>query len=160
MSDIITQPSAQPPAAPLPTEVPSLMVPLLGRPLLVPNLALAEIVPFEQPFPAEGKPLWFLGSLPWRGVTIPVVSVVRMRGEDEEIPPDARIAVFNGVGGNLPFYGVITHGIPRLVRVRAQDIESTDGMYTPLDDAFVAVGGELAIIPNLLQIESVIAAVV
>lgn len=142
----------------LPTEVPSLMVPLVGRPLLVPNLAVAEIVPFEAPVFAAGKPSWFLGHMPWRGVNIPVISVTRLRGEDEEIPPDARIAVFNGVGGTLPFYGVITHGIPRLVRVRAQDIESTDGMYTPMDDAFVAVGGELAIIPNLLQIETTVAA--
>ncbi|MFZ5756458.1 MAG: chemotaxis protein CheW [Pseudomonadota bacterium] len=141
-----------------PNEVPSLMVPLQGRPLLVPNLAVAEIVPFNAPVPAPGKPQWYLGHIMWRGVKIPVISVVQVRGEDEEIPPEARIAVFNGLGGELPFYGVISHGIPRLVRVRQQDMESVDGMYTPIDDAFVAVGGELAIIPNLVQLESMIAA--
>lgn len=156
MSEIATQPSQ--PAQPLPTEVPSLMVPLSGRPLLVPNLAVAEIVPFERPFAEEGKPRWFLGHIGWRGQKVPVVSLLQLRGEDEDIPPDARIAVFNGVGGLLPFYGIISHGIPRLVRVRPQDLESTDGMYTPVDEAFVAVGGELAVIPNLLQIESMIAA--
>ena len=143
---------------PLPTEVPSLMVPIAGRPLLVPNLALAEIVPFERPQPEGDHPAWFIGYIQWRGVKVPVISIVQLSGEEEEIPRDARIAVFNGVGGTLPFYGIISHGIPRLVRVRAQDLESTDGMYTPVDDAFVAVGGELAIIPNLLQIESMIAA--
>jgi chemosensory pili system protein ChpC len=156
MSEIATQ-QAQP-AQPLPTEVPSLMVPMSGRPLLVPNLAVAEIVPFERPLPEQGKPRWFLGHIGWRGQKVPVVSLLQLRGEDEDVPPDARIAVFNGVGGLLPFYGVISHGIPRLVRVRPQDLESTDGMYTPVDDAFVAVGGELAVIPNLLQIETLIAA--
>jgi len=151
MSEIATQ-------QPLPTEVPSLMVPLAGRPLLVPNLAVAEIVPFERPLPEQGKPRWFLGHIGWRGQKVPVVSLLQLRGEEEDIPADARIAVFNGVGGTLPFYGVISHGIPRLVRVRPQDLESTDGMYTPVDDAFVAVGGELAVIPNLLQIESMISA--
>lgn len=141
-----------------PNEIPSLMVPLQGRPMLVPNLAVAEIVPFNAPVPVTGKPQWFLGQIMWRGVKVPVISVVQMRGEDEDIPPEARIAVFNGLGGEVPFYGVITHGIPRLVRVRQQDIEPTDGMYTPVDDAFVAVGGELAIIPNLLQLEALIAA--
>lgn len=140
-----------------PNEIPSLMVPLQGRPLLVPNLAVAEIVPFNAPVPVPGKPSWFLGQIMWRGVKVPVISVVQMRGEDEDIPPEARIAVFNGLGSQVPFYGVISHGIPRLVRVRQQDIETTDGMYTPVDDAFIAVGGELAIIPNLLQLEAMIA---
>lgn len=141
-----------------PNEIPSLMVPLQGRPLLVPNLAVAEIVPFNAPVPVPGKPQWFLGQIMWRGVKVPVISVVQMRGEDEDIPPEARITMFNGLSGEVPFYGVVTHGIPRLVRVRQQDIEPTDGMYTPVDDAFVAVGGELAIIPNLAQLEALIAA--
>lgn len=144
-------------AAPL-AEVPSLMVPLQGRPLLVPNLAIAEIVPFNAPVPETGKPSWYLGHIMWRGVKVPVISVVQVRGDDEDIPAEARIAVFNGLGGEVPFYGVISHGIPRLVRVRQQDLEAMDGMYTPIDDAFVAVGGELAIIPNLIQLESMIAA--
>ncbi|MFZ5698813.1 MAG: chemotaxis protein CheW [Pseudomonadota bacterium] len=140
-------------------EVPSLMVPQQGRPLLVPNIAVAEIVPFSAPLPEVGKPQWFLGHIMWRGEKVPVISVVQLRGEEEDIPSEARIAVFNGLGGALRFYGVITHGIPRLVRVREQDIESTDGMYTSVDDAFVAVGGELAVIPNLIQIETMIAGV-
>lgn len=148
----------KPPAPALPTEVPSLMVPTTGRPLLVPNLAVAEIVPFERPYPEEGHPNWHLGFISWRGQKVPVISLMQLRGEDEDVPQDARIAVFNGLAGSLPFYGIISHGIPRLVRVRQQDLESTDGMYTPYDDAFVAVGGELAIIPNLPQIESTIAA--
>lgn len=139
-------------------EIPSLMVPLQGRPLLVPNLAVAEIVPFNAPVPETGKPSWYLGHIMWRGVKVPVISVVQVRGDDEDIPAEARIAVFNGLGGEVPFYGVISHGIPRLVRVRQQDLEAMDGMYTPIDDAFVAVGGELAIIPNLIQLESMIAA--
>lgn len=141
-----------------PAEIPSLMVPLQGRPLLVPNLAVAEIVPFNAPVPVPGKPTWFMGNIMWRGVKIPVVSIVQLRGDDEDIPPEARITVFNGIGGELPFYGLIAHGIPRLVRVRPQDLENTDGAYTPVDDALVAVGGELAIIPNLLQLEKMIAA--
>lgn len=142
----------------MPTEVPGLMVPLQGRPLLVPNLAVAEIVPFDAPVPVAGKPAWFLGEMSWRGIRIPVISLALLRGDDEEMPPEVRIAVFNGLDGKLPFYGIVSHGIPRLVRVRAQDMEPTDGMYTPFDDAFVAVSGELAIIPNLVQIENTIAA--
>lgn len=143
---------------PLPTDVPSLMMPLQGRPLLVPNLAVAEIVPFNAPVPTTGKPSWFLGYIMWRGVKVPVISLVQLRGDDDEMPPEARIAVFNGLAGALPFYGVVTHGIPRLVRVRPQDMEPTEGMYTPVDEAFVAVNGELAIIPNLTQLEAMIAA--
>lgn len=142
----------------LPAQIPSLMVPLQGRPLLVPNVAVAEIVPFTAPVPVPGKQAWNLGNIMWRGVKIPIISVVQLRGEDEDIPMEARIAVFNGISGKIPFYGVICHGIPRLVRVRAPDIEPVDGAYTPVDDAFVAVNGELAIIPNLDALEAMIAA--
>src|SRR3990167_3717724 len=136
MSQVSTRKTA------LATDVPGLMVPLLGRPLLVPNLAVVEIVPYDAPVPVAGKPAWYLGQSLWRGLKIPVVSLVQMRGDDEGAPSEVRIAVFNGLDGKLPFYGVITCGMPRLVRVRAQDIEPTDGMYTPFDDAFVAVRSE------------------
>lgn len=140
-----------------PTEVSALLVPFQGRPFVVPNLAIAEIVPYEDPVPVPGKPVWYLGELAWRGQRIPLVSIPGMRNEEYEMPPEARIAVFNGIGGELPFYGVVSHGIPRLARVRQQDLETIDGMYTPVDDAFVSVNGELAIIPNLIQIEALIA---
>lgn len=140
----------------LPTEVASLMVPLSGRPLLVPNLAVAEIVPFSAPTRVNGKPSWYIGRLAWRGLTVPLVSIVGMRGEGDALPSDPRIAVLSGVHGQLPFYAVVAWGIPRLVRVRSQDVEPTEGMYTAIDDAFVAVGGELAIIPNLARIEAMI----
>lgn len=141
----------------VPNEVSALLVPFHGQPFVVPNLAVAEIVPYEDPVPVPGKPSWYLGEMPWRGQRIPLVSIPGMRNEEYEIPSEARIAVFNGVGGELPFYGVLCHGIPRLARVRPQDLEAIDGMYTPIDDAFVSVNGELAIIPNLLQIEMLIA---
>lgn len=144
-------------ASKIPNEVPSLLVPVSGRPMLVPNVAVAEIVPFSVPMPEAGRPSWFLGNIMWRGVRIPVVNIVRMRGDEEESTSDAHIAVFNGISGKQPFYGVVTQGIPRLVRVRPQDLEQAEGAYTPIDEAFVAVGGELAVIPNLEQIETLIA---
>lgn len=141
----------------IPSEVPSLMVPVSGRPLLVPNVAVAEIVPFTAPVPEAGHPPWFLGNIMWRGVKVPVVNIVTMRGDEEDSAGERHIAIFNGISGKKPFYGVVTWGIPRLVRVRPQDMEVADGPYTPVDEAFVAVGGELAVIPNLEQIESMLA---
>ena len=58
-----------------PEQIASLLIPMIGKPLLVPNVAVAEIVGWEQPEKAEGSPDWLLGEVEWRGVTLPVVSL-------------------------------------------------------------------------------------
>ena len=143
-------------------EVASLMVPMLARPLLLPNVTVAEIVDWEDPTRRENDPDWLLGMFHWRGIDIPLVSLELMNDpETDEAFTGSRIAVLNGVGTTKQdFYAVCVQGIPRLVRVYPAEIGGEEGFeQSPAFDITVSVNGEKAVIPNLDFVESQIEAV-
>ncbi len=142
--------------ADLPEEIASLLIPMLSRPMLVPNVAVAEIAPWEPPVPVPDSPDWLLGRYSWRGVDIPLVSLELMNDPElEEAHEGKRVAVMNGVGGvDLDFYAVCVQGIPRLVRVYPQDIGNEEEPEDqPAFELLVLVNGERAAIPNLDYVE-------
>lgn len=137
----------------------SVLIPVHKKSLLLPNVSMAELIAFKKPTPAEQSPAWHLGFLTWRGTSIPIISFEMLNGE--EINPDftdARIAVFNSVGTNskLPFYGVLTQGIPRSVKISAADIIKEDKKVGPAELACVSIKNESATIPSVDFIENAI----
>ncbi|MBL4795154.1 MAG: chemotaxis protein CheW [Pseudomonadales bacterium] len=141
----------------LPVEVASLLIPMKERPLLLPNVAVAEIVPLIEPTLDYSTPDWHIGSIVWRGVKIPLLSVDALNDlEAEEISDDSHIAVINGVGDHaeLPFYAFLVTGIPRLIRVIDQEIGREDKETGPAESMYVQVGGEHAVILDLEYIEA------
>src|SRR5690554_7508940 len=84
--------------AELTNDIPGLLIPMHGRPWLVPNIVVAEIVPLRQPDrPAQG-PEWLLGWIDWRDESIPLLSFEKLNDSSQvTIGPDARIAVINTV---------------------------------------------------------------
>ena len=51
----------------IPDEVASLLIPMVGRPMLLPNVAVEEIVPWEEPEKQDNAPEGLLGTVSWRG---------------------------------------------------------------------------------------------
>ena len=141
----------------LPDEVPSLMIPMHGRPWLVPNIIVAEIIPLRQPDrPASGAD-WLLGILNWRDEDVPLISFERLNDSGNvSIGPDARIAVVNNVSGKVKFYAVVIQGIPRLAKVTAAEVIEEPVESGPAESMYVQLGGELAVIPDLDAIERAI----
>lgn len=144
----------------VPEQIASLLIPMLGRPLLVPNVTVAEIVNWREvtPAPDSDSPAWLLGDASWRGTRLPVISVERMNNpaaEDAEI--GQRLVVINSQRPlNIPFYGICVQGIPRLVRVFPEELGELDTDLSAEDayDMMVMVSGERAVIPALDVIES------
>lgn len=140
----------------LPEQIASLLIPMVGRPLLLPNVAVAEIVSWEQPQALEGKPHWVLGEVEWRGIKVPVISLELMNDPDlEDAYQGQRLAVLNGVGQTQrPFYALSVQGLPRLVRVFPDELgneqEATEEKSYALH---VQVSGERAVIPDLAAVE-------
>lgn len=141
----------------IPEQIASLLIPMIGRPMLLPNLAVAEIVTWEQPVKQDNSPDWLLGRISWRGEDLPIISLELMNDpETEDAHQGQRIAVINGMGNsNLPFYAVSVQGIPRLVRVFPEELGNeemaeNDKAY----DMLVMVSGEKAVIPDLMAIEN------
>lgn len=137
----------------------TLIIPLAGRNLLLPNVAVAEVIPYLRPRAVEGAPDWLLGAINWRGLTIPLISFDRLHGQAHaDVMAQARIAVFNSVRADntLGFYAVVTAGIPQLKRVNADALQDVPGVMAAGLLAQVQVGDIQAVIPDLAALESVV----
>ena len=140
----------------LPSEVASLLIPMPDRPMLLPNLAVAEIIPYLEAETDHATPDWHIGTIVWRGISIPLISVDAINGRKiRDLGDTVRIAVINGVGDHpeLPFYAFVVAGIPRLMRVFDQEIGKEDSKTGPAESMYIQVAGEYAVIPNLDFIE-------
>jgi chemosensory pili system protein ChpC len=145
------------PAVPAPeiTQLSTLLIPVSGRHLVLPNVTVAEIIPFREPTPAllEDVPNWFLGHFEWRSSQVPLVSFEAINDEPFAARGHGRrIAILNNVTGNslVPFCGLVTEGLPRLLRLLADEIgEDNDSAPGPAEIARVYINGERATVPNV-----------
>lgn len=138
------------------SEVASLLIPLHEKQLVLPNVTVAEIIPYRAPTPISEHASWLLGQLEWRNIHIPVLSYEILNGGG--VPPidGARLAVINGTGSkrNLPFYAILIQGIPKLTHIKEDDIVTVEAMHSgPYDQVAVSLFSEQAMIPNLEMIE-------
>lgn len=146
-------------------EIYSLIIPMRGKTIIIPNKALAEIVPFidSEPPPAEHQP-WHLGYLNWRGRRLPVISFERIY--DEKFPPMERrlkmLAIINTQLGlkDTPFFGIGVEGIPRLApitrdSIEHRDVEDVSGRH-PTIAADVVFKNREMLIPDIKNIEKII----
>lgn len=138
--------------------VDSLMVPIKEATLLLPVSAVSEVVEKLPVSAVESGHQWYLGTIQWREQDIPLVCYEALiGGELQSLTENARIAILKASGEKTKFgfYGVVTQGYPRSVRItptsdfRPQGDEALDAgvlMYATLDDNGV-------VMPDLAYIE-------
>jgi chemosensory pili system protein ChpC len=139
-------------------DVPSMLLPVQDKMLLLPGVAVAEIVNYSYPQCPAGAPDWLLGYIDWRKLSVPLLSFELLNGQ---AMPHAtgvpRIAVINNTGVNeaVPFIAIVIQAIPRLLRIMPQDI--TEVVNVELAAAELAavniVGSETALIPDVSVLE-------
>jgi chemosensory pili system protein ChpC len=138
-------------------EIASLLIPVQGYQLLLPNVSVAEIVPVAQVTPMSGAPAWHLGTCIWREQEVPLLSFELLNGEAKPgMNSRARFAVLNstGISEDLPFIALITQGLPRLARVTEEEIATQEHPDTkPFELMQVSWAGEEAVIPDIAAIE-------
>ena len=143
----------------LPEQVSSLLITLKNNVLLLPNVAVAEIIGMSKIEKVEDKPDWLIGMINWRELNIPLISYEKLKDEEaSEINSSSRIAIINGVQGNklLPFYGVLCQGIPRLTRVFPHDLSQDERSNNLTDAMSLRLQNEEVIIPAFERIEQAI----
>ncbi len=138
----------------------SLYLPVSNNKLLLPNVSVAEVVDYQQPEKHDDTPDYYLGKVKWRGIQVPVLSYELANGADKvRRSRQARIAVINNIGEHareMPFFAVMTQGIPRLVKISEDLIKTSRKKTGPADAALVRVDGEDAVIPNVTYLESLV----
>ena len=136
-----------------------LLLPLNKEILLLPNAAVAEIIPYTKPESVNEAPEWLLGRLSWRERRLPLISFESASGgEIGKILPSCRIAVLNTLNGNsqLPYIALLTQGLPSLQIVRPNAIQYADKSATQRQSikAHVNMGGTAAVIPDIDDLET------
>ena len=137
------------------------LIPLADMNMLLPNTCIAEVIALGELSPLENKPDWFLGMMNWRGVEIPVISFEAANGIDIAEPTrKSRVAVLNGINGdeNLPFYGVIAQGIPKLMALEKTEITAIakPEQKLPLASEQTQLPDSQAVIPDQDKIEKLL----
>jgi len=128
--------------------------------LILPNTAIAEIVNFSEPTLITDGPAWALGTIKWRGINIPLLSIEHAMGNDmPTLSSKTHIAILNCLtkGKKLKFYGILTVGLPRLVNINEDKLLPSS--YTdenPLVLSNVVLNKSETIIPNLDALESLV----
>lgn len=139
------------------TQIATLLIPVGGKQLVLPNVTVAEIIPFIEPTAEDDMPTWYLGGFSWRNTLVPLVSFEAINDEPFVTRThNRRIAILNNVIGDptLPFCGIVTEGLPRLMRLLPDEIASDeDAIVGPAEVGRVLVNGERASIPNVAYIQ-------
>ena len=136
-----------------------LLMPLADRMLLVPNVAVAELIPYRAPQAVQGMPAWFLGQVQWRELSLPLLSFeAASSGEPQPVGSAARVAVLNAVGGrdHVKFIALLVQGIPHSIKVDAS-LARADVELAPLELDAVNLGDMQARIPDLVGLEQKLA---
>lgn len=129
--------------------------------VILPNAAIAEIVPIRNIINVANKPDWMLGYLDWRGNSVPLVSFEALGGV--RMPSlasgDVKAAVVYAIGGDkdFPFMSFLVQGAPQVADVSSEDIiPNREEIHHPAVEQKVMVKGEMASILDLEKLEQVI----
>lgn len=141
------------------TDISSMLLEIDGRLLLLPGVAVAEIVSFVPP-EADGDdeaPAWYLGSIYWRNQRVPLAAFETMiDGRAPMANSYCRIAVMNntGVSDQLKFFAILLRTTPKLLRLTPDEITiNHEKILEEGEKLHVIVTGEDAVIPDIQFIE-------
>ena len=132
----------------------ALLLPLADRYLLLPNVAIAELIGWQRGEPSSDAPPWHQRQITWRDHHLPLISFEAACGGPLVIGERARIVILNTLGGDpdFKFMAMVVQGIPRSYKVDSQ-LSFVDVPLCPLERAAVQVGDHVAKIPDLEALE-------
>lgn len=134
-----------------------LLLPLADRNLILPNVAVAELIDYQPGAFDLDSPPWYLGLVTWRDRKIPLLSFESACGNKTVIGDRARIVVLNALGGraHLKFLALLVQGIPRSYKLDSQ-LSYVDVPLCSLEHAAVQVAEQVAKVPDLLALEELL----
>ena len=143
------------------SQIYAVLMALEGDSLLLPNVAVAEVVQRERvQAPEPGAPEWFAGYLDWNSRRVPVISFELLNGgRTSGRSRRDRVAIINSLGVHLAggAFGLITQGYPHLVTLNRTAVRSVAPRETDrpgLLAARVKIASQEAMIPDLAVVEA------
>jgi chemosensory pili system protein ChpC len=143
------------------TEIRSVMVPLTGTQILIPNATVAEVVGFSEPEPLPDSPDWLLGSFLWRGWQVPLVSYATLiESAQGESTNGARMCITKTLINNerMPYIAILAQGFPRLTTITEDNLTEVPTESNPIAVAGrVIIDSTEAVVPDLDRLGHLVA---
>lgn len=131
-----------------------------GRQVMLPDVAIAEIVDFQQTSSDDDAPTWYLGNLLWRGLQVPVISLEALDHDSFFTQSSSlKIIVVNGVAqrDKLPYWGFVSQETPRMMRLNQESlVRDNEAELGQVEAMRAEVYGEAVLLPDLDRIEQAI----
>lgn len=94
------------------------IIPILQGHIIVPSVAIAEVVNYGSVLPLPSAPEWLLGMVEWRGHSVPLVSLDALEGVliSKQQLENTHMVILNcdpQVAG-VHYIGIVAHGLPHL----------------------------------------------
>lgn len=128
-------------------------VPMQQKSLLVPQLAIAEVIANADLTPDRTAPAWLLGWLDWRAQSVPVLSYEIANGHSLAADSSGtRLAIINAPAerSETPFFALRIQGVPRLLRLSDAEVrEDSLAHLAPVERMAVITQLGKASIPDL-----------
>ena len=140
-------------------ELSCVLIPTAGYQLLLPNVSVAEILPWRRIKPIENTDPWCLGVLGWRGESVPVVRFEELVTPSDKARRTGRCLVVMNRSHSVrskPFWALAADGLPRMLQLDAEDVGESARTPNAAESACVSLGSEEASIPNLAYLEECI----
>jgi len=140
-----------------------LLVPLVGRRLIVPRACVAEVIGLGRFRLREQEPEWLLGDVAWTDRVVPLVSFEAACGDAvPDIGGRSRALILRSLTGKLGRGGLalLCQGLPQLVRVSEEVLRLEDDTEQDDDSPVlcrVTVMNETPLVPDLEKLETRVA---
>lgn len=142
-------------------EIRSVIVPLTGMDLLIPNATIAEVASFAEPELIPGAVDWVLGTILWHGWQVPVISFTGLIDEgSHENKRGARVCILKTLINTerMPYMAILAQDHPQLTTVTEDNLEEIATESNPIAVAGrVQVEGRDAVIPDLDRLGHLVA---
>ena len=143
-------------------EIRSVVVPLTGMNLLMPQATVAEIVSFSDPEPVPGAAEWLLGTVLWHGWQVPLISFARLidQTQTEATGGAVRICIIKSLINNekMPYIGILAQGHPRLTTINEDNFTEISTEGNPIGVAGQAtVNDREILVPDLDRLGHLVA---
>ncbi len=135
----------------------AMYLPLQMDGMLLPDVSVVEVMPVQEIAETSGSPEWYIGSIAWRGMQLPLICFESLNGAMTVSAESVeRVAIVRGTAdhGHLPYYALVICGKPQLFTLSEEDIEVHEGRPRGRAEAMsVAVLDQTAGIPNIEWVE-------
>lgn len=127
--------------------------------ILLPNLAVAEVLPKDALQKAGDGTAALAGHVQWNGRQIPVVNFETLNGAPpkREISKRTRVTLLHSIGGHsLETIGVMTQGYPHLVTLNREAVQPADLRETDRRDLVIArvrISSQEVLVPDFETLE-------